>query len=161
MTVRSIGKPSETRWRSPCDEPVTNPRLTLRAPARPLLIPVLTFRDAEQFSVFVLVVSAKQIGRAAARAAWPSFNERCSSCLVNPKRCSALASCPLRCSLTRSTQTTANALRSANLQKRYLDGEEVKYTSSFNLAELPQAIRVLKLAADYVESRESQVTLSE
>ena len=42
-------------------------------------------------------------------------------------------------------------LRSVNLQKRYLDGEEVKYTSSFNLAELPQAIRVLQLAADYVE----------
>ena len=52
-------------------------------------------------------------------------------------------------------------LRSVNLQKRYLDGEEVKYTSSFNLAELPQAIRVLQLAADYVESRESQVMLSE
>ncbi|TXT31479.1 MAG: Uncharacterized protein FD138_2160 [Planctomycetota bacterium] len=52
-------------------------------------------------------------------------------------------------------------LRSVNLQKRYLDGEEVKYTSSFNLAELPQAIRVLKLAADYVESCESQVALSE
>ncbi len=52
-------------------------------------------------------------------------------------------------------------LRSVNLQKRYLDGEEVKYTSSFNLAELPQAIRVLQLAAEYVESRESQVTLSE
>ena len=52
-------------------------------------------------------------------------------------------------------------LLSVNLQKRYLDGEEVKYTSSFNLAELPQAIRVLQLAADYVESRESQVTLSE
>ncbi len=52
-------------------------------------------------------------------------------------------------------------LRSVNLQKRYLDGEEVKYTSSFNLAELPQAIRVLQLAADYVESRESQVTLSD
>lgn len=52
-------------------------------------------------------------------------------------------------------------LRSVNLQKRYLDGEEVKYTSSFNLAELPQAIRALKLAADYVESCESQVALSE
>ena len=52
-------------------------------------------------------------------------------------------------------------LRSVNLQKRYLNGEEVKYTSSFNLAELPQAIRVLKLATDYVESCESQVALSE
>ena len=52
-------------------------------------------------------------------------------------------------------------LRSVNLQKRYLEGEEVKYTSSFNLAELPQAVRVLQLAAGYVESRESQVMLSE
>ena len=59
------------------------------------------------------------------------------------------------------TDDGKRTLRSVNLQKRYLDGEEVKYTSSFNLAELPQAIRVLQLAADYVESRESQVTLSE
>jgi hypothetical protein len=52
-------------------------------------------------------------------------------------------------------------LRSVNLQKRYLDGEEVKYTSSFNLAELPQAIRVLLLAQQYVESREAEIALSE
>lgn len=52
-------------------------------------------------------------------------------------------------------------LRSVNLQKRFLDGEEIKYTSSFNLAELPQGIRVLQLAAEYVESRESQVAVSE
>ena len=52
-------------------------------------------------------------------------------------------------------------LRSVNLQKRYLDGEEVKYTSSFNLAELPQAIRVLQLAQRYVEPREAEITLSE
>lgn len=58
-------------------------------------------------------------------------------------------------------EDSKRTLRSVNLQKRYLDGEEVKYTSSFNLAELPQAIRVLQLAADYVESRESQVALSE
>ena len=58
-------------------------------------------------------------------------------------------------------EDSKRTLRSVNLQKRYLDGEEVKYTSSFNLAELPQAIRVLQLAAEYVESRESQVTLSE
>lgn len=59
------------------------------------------------------------------------------------------------------TEDGKRTLRSVNLQKRYLDGEEVKYTSSFNLAELPQAIRALKLASDYVESWESQVMLGE
>ena len=49
------------------------------------------------------------------------------------------------------------SLRSVNLQKRYLDGEEAKYTSSFNLSELPQALRVLQLATEYVESREATV----
>ena len=49
------------------------------------------------------------------------------------------------------------SLRSVNLQRRYLDGEDVKYTSNFNLAELPQALHVLQLAADYVESREATV----
>jgi hypothetical protein len=50
-------------------------------------------------------------------------------------------------------------LRSVSLQKRYLDGEETKYTSSFNLAELPQAIRALQLAQQYVEGAEAEVTL--
>jgi len=49
-------------------------------------------------------------------------------------------------------------MRSVSVQKRYLDGEEPKYTSSFNLAELPQAIRVLQLAQQYVEAREAEVT---
>lgn len=48
-------------------------------------------------------------------------------------------------------------LRSVNVQKRYLDGDEAKYTSSFNLAELPQAIRALQLAQQYVESVEAEV----
>ena len=52
-------------------------------------------------------------------------------------------------------------MRSVSIQKRYLDGEEAKYTSSFNLSELPQAIRVLQLAQDYVEAREAQLALSE
>ena len=50
-------------------------------------------------------------------------------------------------------------MRSVSLQKRYLDGEEAKFTSSFNLSELPQAIRVLQLAQDYVERREAEITL--
>jgi len=52
-------------------------------------------------------------------------------------------------------------MRSVSLQKRYLDGEEAKYTSSFNLAELPQAIRVMQLAQQYVEAREAEVALSD
>ncbi len=50
-------------------------------------------------------------------------------------------------------------MRSVSIQKRYLDGEEPKYTSSFNLSELPQAIRVLQLAQQYVEGREAELAL--
>lgn len=52
-------------------------------------------------------------------------------------------------------------IRSVSVQKRYLDGQEAKYTSSFNLAELSQAIRVLQLAQEYVEGREAEVQLGE
>lgn len=52
-------------------------------------------------------------------------------------------------------------MRSVNVQKRYLDGDETKYTSSFNLGELPQAIRVLQLAQEYVEAREADIALGE
>lgn len=52
-------------------------------------------------------------------------------------------------------------MRSVSVQKRYLDGEEVKYASSFNLAELPQAIRVMDLAQRYVEGREAEVQLGD
>ncbi len=52
-------------------------------------------------------------------------------------------------------------LRSVNLQKRYMDGEEVKYTSSFGLAELPQALRALQLATNYVEQQEATVSLND
>jgi hypothetical protein len=48
-------------------------------------------------------------------------------------------------------------MRSVSLQKRYMDGEEAKFTSSFNLSELPQALRVLQLAQDYVEGREAEI----
>ena len=49
------------------------------------------------------------------------------------------------------------SIRSVHLQRRYMDGNEAKYTSNFNLAELPQALHVLQLATDYVESREATV----
>ncbi|MCA9076574.1 MAG: hypothetical protein KDA93_16235 [Planctomycetaceae bacterium] len=50
-------------------------------------------------------------------------------------------------------------MRAVSLQKRFKDGNDVKYTSSFNLSELPQAIRALKLAQQYVEGREAEIAL--
>lgn len=50
---------------------------------------------------------------------------------------------------------------SVSLQKSYMDGDERKWTSSFNLAELPQAARCLQLAQHYVEQREAQLNQSE
>ena len=55
------------------------------------------------------------------------------------------------------TDDGKRTIRNVNVQKRYLDGDEVKYTSSFSLAELPQATRVLQLASAHVESREAEV----
>ena len=55
----------------------------------------------------------------------------------------------------------SRTLRSVNVQKRYTDGDEVKYTSSFSLAELPQALRVLNLAASWVEEQEATVELQD
>ena len=50
-------------------------------------------------------------------------------------------------------------LRSVRIQKRYLDGEEVKYTDSFSLNELPQALRVLQLASEWIEQNEAELDL--
>ena len=46
--------------------------------------------------------------------------------------------------------------RSVVVQRSYRDGDDTKFTSSFGLAELPQAIRVLQLAQAYVEQREAE-----
>lgn len=52
-------------------------------------------------------------------------------------------------------------VRSVSVQKRFKDGDEVKYTSSFNLAELPTVIRVFHIAREYVESQEAEINLSD
>jgi hypothetical protein len=51
-------------------------------------------------------------------------------------------------------------IRSVNLQRRYFDEKEDKWesTTSFQLSDLPAAIRVLQLAQEYVESVEAEVT---
>lgn len=46
--------------------------------------------------------------------------------------------------------------RNVNVQRSYRDKDETKFTSSFTLAELPQAIRVLQLAQQYVEEKEAE-----
>lgn len=51
-------------------------------------------------------------------------------------------------------------LHSVNIQRCYMDGDEFKYSSSFGLAELPQAIRVLQLAANWVEGQEAGIELA-
>ena len=50
-------------------------------------------------------------------------------------------------------------VRSVNVQKRYVDGDDVRYTSSFGIAELPQALRVLQLATEWVEKQEAEIEL--
>ena len=59
------------------------------------------------------------------------------------------------------TDDGTRTIRSVSIQKRYKDGDEVKYTSSFNLAEMPQALRVMQLAQAHVESEEAEIHLTE
>jgi hypothetical protein len=48
-------------------------------------------------------------------------------------------------------------VRSVNLQKRYIDDGETKFSSSFGLSELPQAIEVLRLTLKYVAHQEAEL----
>ena len=59
------------------------------------------------------------------------------------------------------TEEGTRTVRSVSVQKRYRDGDEVRYVSSFNLSEMPLAIRVLQLAQQYVESHEAEVVLTD
>ena len=49
-------------------------------------------------------------------------------------------------------------IRNVNLQRRYKDGDEWKSSTSFGLADLPQAIRAMQLAQQHVEAHEADVT---
>ena len=59
------------------------------------------------------------------------------------------------------TDNGSRLVRSVSVQKRYMDGDEVKYSSSFNLAELPQALRALQLAQHYIEENEAEIHLTD
>lgn len=52
-------------------------------------------------------------------------------------------------------------IRSVSVQKRYRDGDDWKYTASFNLAELPQVQRVIQLAQEYIEGREAEISFDD
>ena len=54
----------------------------------------------------------------------------------------------------RSEGRPERTLRSVSFQKRYVSGEEVKFSGSFGLAELPALSRVAQLAQEYIESKE-------
>ena len=50
-------------------------------------------------------------------------------------------------------------IRSVSLQRRYQDGDETKYSSSFGIADIPVAIRVLQVAQQKIEDAEAEVSL--
>lgn len=47
-------------------------------------------------------------------------------------------------------------IRNVNLQRRYRDGDNWKSSSSFGLADLPNAMRALQLAMQHVEAIEAE-----
>ena len=53
---------------------------------------------------------------------------------------------------------TKRRIRSVNVQRSYKDGDDRKYSSSFGLGDLPQAIRALQLAQQHMEQKEAEVT---
>jgi len=61
----------------------------------------------------------------------------------------------------RTIEGTDRVLRSVSLQRRYKDAEEVKYTSSFSLGDIPNAMRALELAQSYIESHEAEIALTD
>lgn len=57
------------------------------------------------------------------------------------------------------TGSEKRTMRSVNVQRRYLDGDETKYSASFGLAEIPQALRALELAQQFIEAKEAEVNV--
>lgn len=60
---------------------------------------------------------------------------------------------------TRVVGDDQRVMHSVSLQKRYVENDEAKYTSSFGLAELPLAARALTIAQQYVERQEAEIDL--
>ncbi|MBL8826270.1 MAG: hypothetical protein JNM18_04740 [Planctomycetaceae bacterium] len=57
-------------------------------------------------------------------------------------------------------QGQPKTVRSVSLQRRYLDDEDKwQSTTSFQLSDMPAAVRVMQLAMEYVESMEADVAI--
>jgi len=48
-------------------------------------------------------------------------------------------------------------VRSVSLQRSYKDSDEWKYSSSFGVADIPVALRVLELAQRHIEAAEAEI----
>lgn len=57
-----------------------------------------------------------------------------------------------------ATDGGKRTVRNVNVQRRYKDGNEWKSSTSFGLADLPNAIRVLELSLEHVERSEAEVS---
>ena len=58
------------------------------------------------------------------------------------------------------TDSGTKKIRNVHLHRRYRDGEEWKTSTTFSLAELPQAATALDLALKYVTDMEAVVELN-
>ena len=56
-------------------------------------------------------------------------------------------------------ESGTRTMRNVSLQKRYKDGDDVKYVASFGLAEIPQAIAVLQMAQRELEAAEAELSI--
>ena len=60
-----------------------------------------------------------------------------------------------------ATDHGRRTVRNVVLQRRYVDGEETRYTNGFGLAELSQIAACLEHARRYVETREAEIDLGD
>jgi len=79
--------------------------------------------------------------------------------MAQPEKSFRIGSCSASVFVNTSSKADGEqqrSYRSVSLQRRYRDGDEWKTSTSFALADLPTAIKVLELALDYVASQEAE-----
>lgn len=52
-------------------------------------------------------------------------------------------------------QSDGRTFHTVSLQRSYRDGDEWKHSTTLTLSDMPSAIRVLKLARNFIEEREA------
>ena len=55
-------------------------------------------------------------------------------------------------------QSGERQFHSMQIQRRYRDGEDTKFSNSFTLADLPLVIQVSQMALEYVACQEAEVS---